>query len=1003
MSTDITERGLEAIIARSLCTEGGYTLGDGRTYDRQLAFDPVELLAFLEATQPDVVRRLGLDRPGPGRDDFAARVRAEVARRGVVEVLREGVKHLSETVRMYAPRPTEGNAEAAARFAANRFTVVRQLFYSVDERQRALDLALFVNGLPLATFELKNTLTHQGWQDAIQQYKKTRLPQELLFQFKRCLVHFALDDQQVWMCTRLAGDKSWFLPFNKGDGAGGAGNPPNPDGVATDYLWREVLRRDSLCDILENYAQRVKSERDDAGRREEKLVFPRYHQLTAVRALLAHARAHGIGHKYLVQHSAGSGKSNSIAWLVHQLVSVEHAGQTLFDSVVVVTDRRVLDKQLRDNISAFARYGNIVGVAQRAGELAAFLHSGKKIITTTLQKFPFVLDEIADNLVGKRFAIVIDEAHSSQGGSTMEKMNEVLGAPRGLDDEGDDDADDYEDQLVQCIARRKLLKNASYFAFTATPKNKTLEMFGVPVPPAPGADKGTFEPFHLYSMRQAIEEEFIKDVLRKYVPVHAAYTLVKKVEGDPSFDAKRSQKKLWAYVESQQDAIASKAEIMVDHFLEEVIQVRKLGGEARAMVVASSIRRAIAYKVALDRYLGQITSPYKAIVAFSGEHELTAEELGGTGQEKQKVDEAKLNGFPSGDIPKNLRQDPYRFLIVADKFQTGFDEPLLYAMYVDKTLSGTKAVQTLSRLNRACPGKDDPMVLDFADNEAAVVEAFQKYYTRTVLLGATDPNKLHDLKSDLDGWGVYPAYQVTTVVKLFLEGASREKLDPTLDACRAVYLRLDEEGQVDFKSKAKAFVRTYNFLGTVLAFGVVAWEELAIFLRLLVPKLPAPKSEDATQGILEAVDLERYRIEVKAQRALSLVAEEGVLDPVPTGAGASLADLELERLSEILRTFNELCQQAGVKDPERAARLLAVDIPRKVADDPAVRNALRYGDLQNARIESNRATEESLTDAVTDFADLYKLFLEMPSFRRAVTDAAFDTARATARQSDDAG
>ena len=570
----------------------------------------------------------------------------------------------------------------------------------------------------------------------MQQYKRDRDPRELLFQFGRCLVHFAVDDQEVRFCTHLKGKDSWFLPFNKGYNDG-AGNPPNPHGLKTDYLWREVLTREGLTDIIENYAQVVEEKDERTGRKKALQIFPRYHQLDVVRKLLADARSRGAGRRYLIQHSAGSGKSNSIAWLAHQLVGLEQDSAPIFDSVIVVTDRRVLDKQIRDTIKQFAQVAATVGHAEHSGDLRRFLASGKKIIITTVQKFPVILDEIGNEHRGRTFAILIDEAHSSQGGRTAAKMNMALSAQGGEQEE-----ETTEDAINRIMEARKMLPNASYFAFTATPKNKTLEIFGEPWPEG---DVVKHRPFHSYTMKQAIQEGFILDVLQHYTPVASYYRLAKTVEDDPEFDTQKAQRKLRRYVESHEHAIRAKAEIMVDHFHEQVLAKHKIGGQARAMVVTSGIERAIQYFHAIRDYLQERKSPYRAIVAFSGEHE-----YGG-----QQVTEASLNGFASNLIPERIREEPYRFLICADKFQTGYDEPLLHTMYVDKPLSGIKAVQTLSRLNRAHPKKHDTFVLDFQNDADTIQAAFEDYYRTTILSEETDPNKLHDLKADLDGYQVY--------------------------------------------------------------------------------------------------------------------------------------------------------------------------------------------------------------------------------------------------------
>ena len=676
--------------------------------------------------------------------------------------------------------------KAAERNEANRFSVTRQLRYSRDETQRALDLGLFINGLPVATFELKNSLTKQTVADAVEQYKRDRDPREKLFEFGRCVVHFAVDDHEVRFCTHLKGKGSWFLPFNLGWNDG-AGNPPNPNGLKTDYLWKRILTRDGLTDILENYAQIVETKDEKTGNKKPVQIWPRYHQLDVVRRLLADAQANGAGRRYLIQHSAGSGKSNSIAWLAHQLIGLKKDDATVFDSIIVVTDRRILDQQIRDTIKQFAQVGATVGHAEHSGDLRKFIAEGKKIIISTVQKFPFILDEIGSEHRGRRFAIIIDEAHSSQGGRTSAAVSMALSTAGAEEDD-----ETLEDKINRLMEAKKLLPNASYFAFTATPKNKTLEIFGEPEPQADGTVK--HRPFHSYTMKQAIQEGFILDVLKHYTPVESYYKLVKKVEGDPEFDTKRAKKKLRRYVESHDHAIRLKAEIMVDHFHEQVLALNKIGGEARAMVVTSGIERAIQYFHAIRDYLAERKSRYQAIVAFSGEHE-----YGGA-----KVTEASLNGFPSSQIADKIQEDPYRFLICADKFQTGYDEPLLHTMYVDKVLSGIKAVQTLSRLNRAHPKKHDVFVLDFMNDSDTIQEAFADYYRTTVLAEETDPNKLHDFKAALDGYQVYAVAQIDEFVALYLNGADRDRLDPILDACVAVYKeQLDEDGQVDFKGRPR--------------------------------------------------------------------------------------------------------------------------------------------------------------------------------------------------------
>ena len=842
MTTDTTERGLEALICTALtghpcdpsqagvveerpaAYSAGWTCGNPRDYDREHCVDLAQLSAFLRATQPSAAESLDLGQDSPTRRKFLARLQGEVARRGVIDVLRNGVRHGPHQVDLLYGTPSPGNEKARNLYGQNRFTTTRQLQYSRDNVQLALDLCLFINGLPVATFELKNSLTKQTVDDAVEQYKRDRNPHEKLFEMGRCLAHFVVDDHEVWFCTHLKGKASWFLPFNRG-WKDGAGNPPNLNGLKTDYLWKQVLTRNGLTDVIENYAQIVESRDDRTGRKKRAQIWPRYHQLDVVRRLLADVAEKGVGVRYLIQHSAGSGKSNSIAWLAHQLIGLERDGGALLDSVVVVTDRKVLDRQIRDTIRQFAQVRSIVGHAEHSGDLRVFLQEGKKIVITTVQKFPFILDAIGDEHRGRRFAIIIDEAHSSQGGRTSAAVSMALGEA-GAEEEDPT----TEDKINRLMESRKLLPNASYFAFTATPKNKTLEIFGEPGPQPDG--KVRHRPFHSYTMKQAIQEGFIIDVLKHYTPVDSYYRLVKTVEGDPEFDTKRARKKLRRYVENHEHAIRLKAEIIVDHFHEQVVGLRKIGGQARAMVVTGSIERAIRYYHAIRDYLGERKSPYRAIVAFSGEHE-----YGGT-----RVTEASLNGFPSNLIADVFREDPYRFMVCAEKFQTGYDEPLLHTMYVDKVLSGVRAVQTLSRLNRAHPKKHDAFVLDFTNDADAIQDAFADYYRTTILAEVTDPDKLHDLEAALDGYQVYDPGRIDELVERYLAGVDRDLLDPILDACVAVYReRLDEDGQVDFKGKAKAFLRAYGFLASILPYTYAEWEKLSIFLTFLAPKLPRPR------------------------------------------------------------------------------------------------------------------------------------------------------------------
>ena len=980
--TDTTERGLEERVVRLLTERTGdrpvtpadsdknrqrpaihavgWSAGDRADYDRANCVDLRQLSGFLNATQPEAAPALSLDYDTPTRRQFLARLKSEIRNRGVIDVLRRGVNHRQHHVDLFYGTPTPGNAAAEQRHAQNRFSVTRQLRYSNDERQRALDLALFINGLPIATFELKNNLTKQTVHEAVQQYRTTRNHREDLFHVGRCAVHFAVDEQEVQFCTKLAGKASVFLPFNKGNYNDGAGNPPNPNGLKTDYMWQEILTPASLTDIIENYAQKVGDTQ----------IWPRYHQLQVVRNVLEDAAANGAGKCYLIQHSAGSGKSNSIAWLSRQLIELATDGQPVFDSIVIVTDRRVLDTQINDTIRQFTQVASTVGHAETSAHLRQLITEGKKIVITTVQKFPFIIDAITNEHRARKFAIIIDEAHSSQGGRTAAAMNVSLG-----NQTDDDDDDTFEDQINRIIENRRLLDNASYFAFTATPKNKTLELFGDPDPQPDGTVKHL--PFHSYTMKQAIEEGFILDVLGNHTTVNSYFGLVKKIDDDPEFDSKRAQRRLRRYVESHEYAVARKSEIIVDHFHESVFLPHKIDGRARAMVVVDGVARAIEYHHAISAYIKENGYPYQSIIAFSGERQ----------HQGQSVTEASLNGFPSSQIPDKIQEDPYRILICADKFQTGYDEPLLHTMYVDKTLAGIKAVQTLSRLNRAHPNKTDTFVLDFMNSSDVIRESFADYYRTTMLADETDPDKLHDLKATLDNRQVYTSQQVDALAEGCLADKDRGELDPIADACIAPYTALTEDGQVEFKGSAKAFVRLYAFLSQVLPYANPEWEKLSIFLNFLIPKLPTPADEDLSKGILETVDMDSYRAEKQAAQRLSLADEDGEIDPILVGGSGGRSEPELEPLSQIITTFNETWG-TDFTDADKVAELIR-SIPDQVVADTAYQNARLNSDPQNARIEHDAALRRLITSMVRTNTELFKAYTENPDFRAWLNDQSF--------------
>ena len=969
--TDKTEKGFETLIVNWLVNQNGYQQGTNEDYNKEYAIDETRLFRFLNDTQPKEMAKLGVNQSDQKKRQFLNRLSGEITRRGIIGVLRNGIKAYPADLILFYFTPTENNEQAKRLFDKNIFSVTRQLRYAIDASKLALDLCLFINGLPVITIELKNHFTGQTTADAVEQYKKDRNPRELLFSFKRCIVHFAVDDQTVQFCTKLCGKASWFLPFNKGY-RDGAGNPPNPEGIMTDYLWKDILTKTKLSRIIENYVQVVVEENPETRKKSVKQIWPRYHQLDCVEKLLADVRQYGVGKRYLIQHSAGSGKSNSIAWLAHQLIGLERDGRPMIDSVIVVTDRRILDKQIRDTIKQFMQVKNTVVWAQHSGDLKKAIQDGKRIIVTTVEKFPYISQEIGQEHINHTFAIIIDEAHSGQSGRNAANMNLALS---GL---ASDSELDNEDKINAMVEGRKLVKTASYFAFTATPKNKTEEVFGTPY-----EEDGQIKhrPFHVYTMKQAIQEGFILDVLKNYVTIDSWYKIAKKVEDDPMFDKKRAQKKLRSFVEGNPDVIAKKAAMMVDHFHEQIIARKKLGGQSRAMVVTASIPRCIETYYAITKCLADRHSPYKAIIAFSGECSYHGQE--------PPLTSAAMNGFPDAKIPQEFKKDPYRLLVVADMFQTGFDEPLLQTMYVDKPLSDIAAVQSLSRLNRAAPGKDEVYVLDFANKAETIEKAFSRFYRTTILSGETDPNKLYDLISLMEDYQVYDHSDVEKVVDLFLSGGERDRLDPLLDSCVVLYDQLETEDQIQFKSAAKAFVRTYGFLGAILPYGNAAWEKLSIFLNLLIPKLPSPQTDDLSEGILAAVDLDSYRNEAREAVAIRLEDEDAEIAPVPTGKVGHIVEPEMDPLSHIISEFNDMFGNIQWNDADNVQRQL-LQIPAMVSHDEKYRNAMKNSDEQEARTESERALQQVIFSIMADNMELFKQFQDNPSFKKWLTDMVFN-------------
>lgn len=967
MTTDTSEKNLETILVSYLRDVHGYEEGVSENYNKDYALDTERVKRFILSNQKKKAENTACFASEMSERKFFTELNKQLATRGITDVLRKGFRYISEIFDLYYPLPSELNPTAQEMYAKNIFCVTRQLFYSKDN-SNSIDVMVSLNGMPVMTIELKNHYTGQTVDNAIKQYQTDRDANDPLLAPKRCAVHFAVDDDDIRMCTWLSGKNSWFLPFNKGVN-GGAGNPINPHGVRTAYLWEDILKKGSLSDIIENYAQVVKKKDEKTGKEKISVVWPRYHQLEVVRKLLAETRANGVGNRYLIQHSAGSGKSNSITWLAYQLVGLLDGTEPLMDSVIVVTDRVNLDKQIRDNIAAFKRLSNLVAWADSAETLRQNLESGKKIIITIVHKFPFILETIGSEMKHKRFGIIIDEAHSSQNGSMSAKMNIALSGNAG------ENGEDLEDKLNAIIEGRKMVKNANYYAFTATPKNKTLQMFGTPFE-QPEGEIG-HRPFHEYTMKQAIEEGFIMDVLKHYTTYNSYYKIVKAIESDPEFEKKQAQKKLRAFVESQPETIQQKASIIVEHFHTQVIDKGKMGGQARAMVVTSSILRAIEFYYEVSRLLEERKSPYKAIVAFSG-----SKSYGG-----KDVTEADINGFPSKDIEDNMERDPYRILVVAEKFQTGYDQPLLHTMYVDRILTDVKAVQTLSRLNRCHPKKRDTFVLDFANDADSIRDSFQRFYKTTILSKETDPNKLNDLILEIEAANIYTETDIYTLNEKYWSGAPREEIDPIINASVERFKELEENSQIRCKSSIKAFLRTYPFLAAVLPFKSVEWEKLNTYYSLLIQKLPVLKGEDFTEGLIEAIDFDQYRIIKGEEQKIELENSDAEIEPTPVGTPKGKSDPDMAKLSEILDEFNGI----NWLDKEKAKQQLE-ELPVRLQADEAFVNAARNSDRETAQQQCNMSLMMIIARMLNENTEFCRNYLDNPDFMNFINQRVFDSA-----------
>ena len=943
----------------------GYRLGESADFDPEFAVDRRHFWSFLETTQENELAKIK-DRPNWQRL-LLERLSRKIKKEGILKVIRGGLRIDDAGFTLLYSQPyNDINPEVEKHFEQNIFSVTRQIHYSQAEPLKSIDMVLFINGIAVATIELKNAWTGQTTYHAMKQYREDRDQSEPLLQFGRCLVHFAVDTDEVYMTTRLAGKRTDFLPFNKGYN-NGRGNPPNPSGYKSNYLWQEIFTRQSLTNIIEHFAKLV-GEKETGPLKKKTLFFPRYHQLEVVRNLLADVRKQGVGKTYLIQHSAGSGKSNSITWAAYHLIEVYAKGtdHPVFDSVVVVTDRRVLDRQLRNTIKQFSEVKNIVAAAMSSQELKTALEGGKKVIITTIQKFPFIVDGIED-LSDKRFAVIIDEAHSSQSGSAADNLNRALGS----------DEDEVQDAILEIMKKRKMRDNASYFAFTATPKNATLERFGEQTP------DGKFRPFHLYSMKQAIEEGFILDILTNYTTYKSYYQIEKSIRENPLFDSAKAQKKLRAYVEGHKETIAVKADIMLSHFMEQVVGPKKLKSKAKAMVVTRNIVTAIHYFFALREALQKNGAPFKAIIAFSGKKTVDGIEY----------TEESINGFPSKDIEKKFDSDEYRLLVVANKYLTGFDQPKLSTMYVDKKLQGVMAVQALSRLNRCSHAlnkrKEDTFILDFFNSTEDIKKAFDPFYTSTTLSQATDVNVLHDTKDKLDEVGVYEQEEVEIFCNLYFADAEAEQLSPIIDTSAARFeheLELTDEEKADFKIKAKQFVKIYAQIACIIPFENIEWEKLHWFLKFLIPKLKIKdKDKDTLDELLESVDLSTYGLErVKLKQSIGLDDSDSEIDPQnPNVRGAHGGEEMKDPLDEIIQAFNERWFAGWEATPEEQ-RVKFINIARHVFKNPNYQTqVVDNQDEQNSRLALEKMISQAVSQERKRELNLYKRYAQDQEFKRA--------------------
>lgn len=973
-----TENTFETALVQSLTEQGGYTEGNAPDYSPELGMFKYEVIKFLQESQPKRWEKISTIHGADADNRVIQRLYKELDLRGSLDVLRNGFVDYGVRFQMAFFQPASGlNPDAVDLYNKNNLKVYRQIYYSTKNKN-SVDVLLSLNGIPVATLELKNQFTSQNVGNALKQYSTTRDNREILFAFKkRCLVHFAVDQDEVFMTTKLDGSKTYWLPFNKGAN-NGKGNPQNPDGYRTSYLWENILQKDSWMEIIQRFVHLQTEEIEVEGKiyKKEKLIFPRYHQLDAVREISKKVLEVGTGKNYLIQHSAGSGKSNSIAWLAYRLSSLHNAtDERIFDSVIVVTDRKVLDQQLQNTIYQFEhKTGVVQKIDKDSSQLASALGYGTNIIITTLQKFPFVVDKVGE-LPERKYAVIIDEAHSSQGGEASKKLKEVL-ASKSLEDATKDDleedytGDDFvREQIERSAAARGQQPNISFFAFTATPKYKTLQVFG------DKDENGKPKPFHLYSMRQAIEEGFILDVLQNYTTYELYFKLTKAIEEDPNLNKKKAAKAIGKFVSLHPHNLAQKTEIIIEHFRD--IVSKKIGGKAKAMLVCGSRLHAKRYFEEFERYIKKkgYENEIKILVAFSGK---VVDDNAPDG-----VSEPEMTGYSEKELPTIFERDEYKILIVADKYQTGFDQPLLHTMYVDKKLSGVKAVQTLSRLNRMHPGKEDTFVLDFANDRQTILDSFQPYYEVPSVTEETDINHLYDLKARLDEFQVYWTQEIEAFANVYfdpktkLNNPKQQKhlyafTDPAVDRFKAI---AEEEKQDEFKKGLRSWTNLYAFLSQIMPFIDSEFEKFYAYAKLLQTRLPKRELSESLH-LDDEVALEYYRLQKIKEGSIELQkGEEGELSGI-SEAGLKRAKDEEALLSEIINVLND---RFGTEF-EEADKLFFDQIEAELMEDETLQTQARVNKIDTFKFAFNDKFIDKLIGRMDQNQEIFEKILEDKMF-----------------------